>query len=157
MTVIIKDGAFQNDTWQAEGGSFTSLEELKSLGGKPENSNAPLGIDLEPSDSPEEVWPMISGIDAVRISFPSFADGRGFSIAKFLREAGFKGVIRAHGHVLCDQYPLAVRCGIDEVEIDAEMALRQPEEFWHEAFKRVKKNYSSHLGANALENSAARL
>ena len=51
--------------------------------------------------------------------------------------------------------PLAVRCGINEVEIDAQMAQRQPEPYWQDAFTRVERNYGSLLGANQVENSAA--
>ncbi len=155
MSVIINEGGFVHDQWQDAGGSFYSLEEMQSMGGKPANANAPVGIDLAPSDVPEEIVPLLLDIDAVRIDFPSFADGRGFSIAKHLREAGFEGLIRARGHLLCDQYPLAIRCGINEVEIDAQMAKRQPEQYWRDAFKRVERNYGSRLGANQVETSAA--
>ena len=66
----------------------------------------------------------------VRIPFPSFADGRGFSVGKQLRILGYKGRMRAVGHVLSDQFRNALRCGFDEIEIPSELAKRQPEEHW---------------------------
>ena len=56
-------------------------------------------------------------MEIIRIDFPTFADGRGFTIAKALRRAGYRGRLRAHGHVLSDQYAMARRSGFDEVEM----------------------------------------
>jgi uncharacterized protein (DUF934 family) len=66
----------------------------------------------------------------IRVAFPSSADGRGFTLARLLRLKGYKGRLRAHGHVLADQYAMARRCGFDEIEIDEALAARQPEEQW---------------------------
>ena len=49
----------------------------------------------------------------VEISFPTFRDGRGYSAARILREAGFEGELRAAGDVLVDQIPPMRRCGFD--------------------------------------------
>ena len=49
----------------------------------------------------------------VEISFPTFRDGRGYSAARILREAGFEGELRAAGDVLVDQIPHMRRCGFD--------------------------------------------
>ena len=67
---------------------------------------------------------------AICIPFGSFADGRGFTWAKQLRMAGFSGRLRASGHVISDQYAMARRAGFDEVEINADLARRQPQEAW---------------------------
>lgn len=46
------------------------------------------------------------------IDFPKFADGRGYSCARLLRERyGFTGDLRAVGDVLIDQLFFMVRCG----------------------------------------------
>ena len=62
--------------------------------------------------------------------FPGFADGRGFTIARQLRLMGYAGRLRAPGHVIADQYAMARRAGFDEVEIDDDLAARQPEDQW---------------------------
>lgn len=72
----------------------------------------------------------LSRIALIRIRFGSFADGRGFTIARRLRSMGYAGRLRAAGHVLADQYAMARRAGFDEVEVAPEMARRQPEAQW---------------------------
>ncbi|MCJ8286126.1 DUF934 domain-containing protein [Halomonas sp.] len=50
----------------------------------------------------------------IAIDFPKFTDGRGYSLARVLRERhGFKGEIRAVGDVLIDQLSYMARCGFD--------------------------------------------
>jgi uncharacterized protein (DUF934 family) len=66
----------------------------------------------------------------VRVDFPSFADGRGFTIARMLRLKGYTGRLRARGHVIADQYAMARRVGFDEVEITQDLAARQPQSQW---------------------------
>ena len=75
----------------------------------------------------------------VRIAFPSFADGRGFTLARRLRQLGFAGHLRAHGHILADQYAMARRSGFNDVEIDGKLAARQPEPQW-----RARANWQAH-------------
>ncbi|WBU65754.1 DUF934 domain-containing protein [Paracoccus aerodenitrificans] len=84
----------------------------------------------------------------IRIAFPSFSDGRGFTLARRLRVAGYKGRLRAAGHVISDQFPMARRSGFDEVEIDAALARRQPWEHWKDA-SDVAPSYLNRLGRRA--------
>lgn len=64
------------------------------------------------------------------VDFPSFSDGRGFTLARLLREKGYKGRLRAVGGLIADQYAMARRVGFDEVRISAALAARQPQEQW---------------------------
>ncbi|GHF59797.1 DUF934 domain-containing protein [Seohaeicola zhoushanensis] len=100
-------------------------------------------------DLPAETDPatLAEHMDAalIRIPFASFADGRGFTLARRLRLAGFKGRLRAQGHVIADQYAMARRAGFDEVEIDETLAARQPEEQW-----QARADWQSHSYLNRL-------
>ncbi|GHB09100.1 DUF934 domain-containing protein [Salinicola rhizosphaerae] len=59
----------------------------------------------------------------VAIDFPAFTDGRGYTLARLLRERhGFAGEIRAIGDVLIDQLYYLTRCGFDA------LALREDQE-----------------------------
>ena len=59
------------------------------------------------------------GDAALVISFDKFSDGRGFTVARHVREAlAFKGPIVATGHVTPDQADYLRRCGFTHVEID---------------------------------------
>jgi len=50
----------------------------------------------------------------ISIDFPKFADGRGYSAARLLREKfGYTGELRAVGDVLIDQLFYMKRCGFD--------------------------------------------
>lgn len=54
----------------------------------------------------------------VAIDFPSFTDGRGYSLARLLRERyGYEGEIRAIGDVLVDQLFYMTRCGFDALAL----------------------------------------
>ena len=96
-------------------------------------------VEIRPETATETIADLVAGAQMVRIVFPSFADGRGFTHARRLRAAGFAGRIRAVGPVIADQYAMARRSGIDEVEIPDDLALRQPAEQW-----RARADWAAH-------------
>tara|TARA_B100000780_G_scaffold212330_1_gene152051 strand:+ start:164 stop:508 length:345 start_codon:yes stop_codon:yes gene_type:complete len=69
-------------------------------------------------------------LQIIRIDFPNFSDGHGFTLARLIRLLGFFGRLRAKGHIIVDQYAMARRSGFDEVAISTKLAKRQPEEQW---------------------------
>jgi uncharacterized protein (DUF934 family) len=87
-------------------------------------------LDLANTDDPMTLAPFLADIHLIRVDFPGFSDGRGFTLGRRLRMMGYKGRLRARGHVLADQYAMARRVGFDEVEISAELAARQPVDQW---------------------------
>lgn len=122
MNVIVKDNGFQRDDWTAD---FITPDQLAA-----NDDGAHVAVDLAPDTNIAVVADHLDRIAMIRIDFPSFADGRGFSHARNLRLAGYRGRLRAKGHVIADQYAMARRSGFDEVEIDDALALRQPEDQW---------------------------
>lgn len=78
-------------------------------------------VRIEPSDDARELLPHFERLALVEVNFPSFADGRGYSAARILREAGFVGELRAVGDVLVDQLNHMRRCGFDAFAPDAPM------------------------------------
>lgn len=111
MTVIVTDAGFAPDDWDAP---FTP----------------PRVLELGPETDLDAEAQRIAAAELIRVLFPSFADGRGFTIARRLRLMGYRGRLRACGHLIADQYAMARRCGFDEVEIDDALARRQPEAQW---------------------------
>lgn len=103
-------------------------------------------IDMPAETDVETLRVNLDTTDALRIAFTSFADGRGFTLAARLRRIGFTGRLRAKGHVLADQYAMARRSGFDEVEIDAALAARQPEEQWLARANWKNHDYRQQLG-----------
>jgi len=139
MTVIITDDGFQDEDWTAD---FVALDDLAANDASPA-----LAIDLASDAEPGDLEGRLNAIDLIRIDFPSFADGRGFTIAKQLRRMGFHGRLRAKGHVIADQYAMARRSGFDEVEISEDLARRQPEEQWLSRANWQSHNYQARLRA----------
>lgn len=90
----------------------------------------------------------------IRIDFPSFADGRGFTLARQLRLMGFKGRLRAKGHVIAEQYAMARRSGFDEVEISDALAIRQPEDQWLSRANWTDHDYQQQLRGSLLSGNA---
>lgn len=81
-------------------------------------------------------------LKTILIDFPSFADGRGFSIARQLRKTyGFRGQIIADGPLIPDQYSMALQCGFDGVRVDGETYSRQAESHWFNAMDAFKSAY----------------
>lgn len=77
-----------------------------------DQSNA-TAVRLEPDDDARALLPHLDRIALIEIAFPKFRDGRGYSSARILREAGYTGELRAEGDVLVDQIGFMRRCGFD--------------------------------------------
>ncbi|WP_027237169.1 DUF934 domain-containing protein [Leisingera caerulea] len=129
MSVIVTDTGFALDDWT---GGFDGANVLQLA------SDANLN----------EV--SLDGVELVRVAFPSFADGRGFTLARQLRLKGYEGRLRAFGHVIADQYAMARRSGFDEVELSDELAARQPEDQW-----LARANWQDHSYQARLRGSTA--
>ena len=84
-------------------------------------------------------------LSLISVAFPSFSDGRGFSIARRLRQLGFRGELRAAGPVIADQYPMLLAVGYDTIEIPEAMAERQKDDDWRAARDSVSLTYQSGL------------
>jgi len=149
MSIIVKDGKFYLKDPAVL--NFSKPDEYKST------ASGAGGIDLPSDTDPRDVIERVGNIPAIRITFPTSADGRGLSIAKALRRAGYQGHLRACGHILADQYPLALLSGFDDVEISNQLAARQPEEQWIDALARTKTGYHERLmkPANFAADSTA--
>ena len=69
---------------------------------------------LEPTDDPASVADRLGRVARVEVNFPKFGDGRGYSIAKLLRERyGYKGELRAVGEVVRDHLYYMENVGFD--------------------------------------------
>jgi uncharacterized protein (DUF934 family) len=137
MSVIITDTGFSADTWN---GSYVPLADLAA-------NDDELGVDLPSTADPHALRGRLGSIPMIRVDFPAFNDGRGFTIARTLRALGYMGRLRAKGHVIADQYAMARRSGFDEVEISDDLATRQPEADWLRRANWRDHDYQSRLRA----------
>ncbi|MFB9150201.1 DUF934 domain-containing protein [Roseovarius ramblicola] len=132
MSTIVTDRGFGPDDWTAP---IVALEDARPG----------VGINLPGSADPMELAGRLRDTPLIRVNFDSFADGRGFSIARRLRLMGYRGRLRAVGHVIADQYAMARRAGFDEVEISDDLAARQPEDQWQSRADWRAHDYQSRL------------
>jgi len=87
-----------------------------------------LSVWLDASEDPEAIAADLQRFALVAVNFPKFGDGRGYSIARLLRERyGYKGELRAIGDVLHDFLYFMRQCGFDAFTLrddqDAQAAL----------------------------------
>lgn len=74
----------------------------------------PLGVWLAPNEGPETIADDLDDFSLIAIHFPKFADGRGYSTARLLRERyGYRRELRAFGDVGRDQLFFLSRVGFD--------------------------------------------
>jgi uncharacterized protein (DUF934 family) len=147
---LIKDGHFVADDWlrpaageplPAGAKLLLPLDRLIEEGESLAAQAHALGADLSNDTDVGRVDPWIARLALISVSFPKSSDGRGFSVAARLRRHGYRGELRASGHIIADQYALAKGCGFDTIEISDAQALRQPEAHWTEADRAMSLAY----------------
>jgi len=139
MATIVTDAGFSEDDWKGEFHDWLKLDVM-TLGIKPG-----LALDVPNSIAGDELVATFDQVELVRIPFPSHVDGRGFTLARRLRRLGYRGRLRAKGHILSDQYAMARRCGFDEIEIEDVLAQRQPPDQWKTGMEWRQESYQSRL------------
>ncbi|WP_063532781.1 DUF934 domain-containing protein [Burkholderia sp. MSMB1589WGS] len=143
MALIIKNREVVDDAWQvvraAEDGALPALDALPA--GKvlvplalwleardalvAAKTKDELGVWLAPDSEPADLVADFGRIAVIGVEFPRFADGRGYSIARLLRERhGWTGELRAIGDVLRDQLLYLSRCGFDAFAVRADKDIR---------------------------------
>ena len=100
-----------------------------------------IGVLVEPTAVLGALTDALSHVATIVIPFAKFTDGRGYSLARRLREeVHFKGELRAVGEVLIDQIPLMLRCGFDSFAISHAPTLRALEAGHLPAIPEVYQN-----------------
>ena len=93
-------------------------EPAVSLDSFLDQSNA-TAVRIEAGEDARQLLPYLDRLSLIEIDFPVFGDGRGYSAAQIVREAGYTGELRASGDVLVDQIAYMQRCGFDAFAPDA--------------------------------------
>lgn len=135
MGTLIGDGQVRAETWQLLDAPFDRLLIPAEDGLLPDLPPEPLivplavwlrrrddlldrvphvGLWLATDDDPQAVAPDLPRFGVVAIRFAEFTDGRGYSLARSLRERhGYRGELRAIGDVRRDQLHYLASCGFD--------------------------------------------
>ena len=115
---IVTDHGFQADDWDQA--------SVLQLNGEDDESHAVQRLD---------------GVENILITFGGAHDGRGFSLARKLREAGFEGHIRAKGPLVTDQWRHLRQTGFDSLMLSAEQVEKMPLHAWQDVQKITLPNY----------------
>jgi uncharacterized protein (DUF934 family) len=112
-----------------------------------------LGVYLPNTVKLDDIAPFLDRLALIAIDFPSFADGRGFSIAKRVRNRGYEGRLRAVGPLIADQLRHALGSGFDEVEAPDALLERQPVPQWLAGLGAITLAYQRNAarGASILD------
>ncbi len=135
MAQLLKDGQVTDNTWTlvaedaAElpaGDILVPLNLWQQQGSELAQHGGTVGVWLVGNEEIETVAELLIKAPVVAIQFPKFVDGRGFSMARLLRERyGYQGEIRAIGEIIRDQLYLLQRCGFNAFEFGAEVDLAE--------------------------------
>ena len=146
---LISEGRFVEDSWRRlaeeeslpNSGKCIVSEARLAEAASALPAEAPLGVLLANTADPAKLAPYLPRLSLVVISFPAHGDGRGFSLARLIRRAGFTGELRASGRLIADQGTHALRCGFDTIEIASDIASRQDAAQWSAALSSYKAFY----------------
>lgn len=129
MPKLLKDKTIVDNSWQVLPKDFTgSLPDAPCfvpldywLAHKQNLQNPEtVGVWLDAEQEPEELAGDIESLQYLAVNFPTFMDGRGFSIARLIRERyQFSGELRAIGQIVLDQLFYLSRCGFNAFCLDA--------------------------------------
>jgi uncharacterized protein (DUF934 family) len=122
MPQLIKNGALSDDrfTLLRDGevklpASPVILPLVRWLASRDElRVRTDVGVWLAPADDPSLLAGDVARLPVIAVDFPKFADGRGYSIGRLLRERfSFKGELRAVGDIGRDQLHYLQQVGFD--------------------------------------------
>lgn len=132
MAQIIRHCAVVQDNWQlleqADAGALPLRGDVIAPLSLWENEREALsfrlgrvGVWLETDADPAAIAPDLPRLALIAVRFSSSTDGRGYSLARLLRERyGYRGELRAFGEVLRDQLHYLHRCGFDAFALRAD-------------------------------------
>ncbi len=146
---IIKNGQWSQDGWThladedavpANGAVTVSLKRYNADRDQLLARKAPLGVRLKAEELAKEIGADAASFALIIVELPYFKDGRAFSTARLLRERyGYRGEIRATGHILPDQAFFLARCGVNSLEVKPQTRL----EPYAEAFREFTVGYQN--------------
>ncbi len=132
---IIRDGVVVEDHWRLVESCEHGIAEILPISSKlivplkvwlaecdalTGNQRA-LGVWLDSHEDPAELADDVEHLQLIAVNFPTFKDGRGYSIAYLLRNRyGYTGELRAVGDVLRDQLFYMHRVGFNSFAVRAD-------------------------------------
>lgn len=133
---IIKKGEIVTSTWLhlgdgeplPDGGADVTVSAARYINDREAIASyaGRVGVRLSPSDEVDPIAQDIATVPLIAIEFPKFTDGRGYSLARLLRDRHqYRGELRATGNVLRDQLYYMHRCGFDAFELQVGKSVQE--------------------------------
>jgi uncharacterized protein (DUF934 family) len=147
---LLKNNAFVADVWNhvgaegdlPEGGNVCiPFLRLKNEWDNLAKFPGQLGAVLSNTDHADDVAHFLPHLALVILPFPAFVDGRAYSIARQIRQLGYRGELRATGNLLPDQYQFMAQVGFNTFEVSK----RFPLPLWQAAAKQMSLAYQRGL------------
>lgn len=136
MALIDASGSYIADSYSREGGA-KALVPLEAL----ETTPGALAVEVANTTALEALQPHFSTLKLIAIAFPGYMDGRGFTLAKRVRNAGYNGALRAVGPLIAEQFAYGLACGFTEFEIPDLYVPRMPEAVFKTAARAFSATY----------------
>ena len=93
---------------------------------------------LDGMTDPESLSDSLLASMTIEVSLGAFNDGRGLSLARYLRlHKNYTGLLRATGNLLPDQLQAIFQLGFDEVLVGDVNLARHSEQDWLDAHRRL--------------------
>ncbi|TCO72737.1 DUF934 domain-containing protein [Chromatocurvus halotolerans] len=121
MPALIRNNTIVSDEWCFDASDSDGIGRRRAYSlseWKEDGRPAHAGVQMEPGDDCRELAEALPRLELIAVHFPAFTDGRGFSMARELRDLGYRGELRARGHILPDQMHFLHRCGFDAFQPD---------------------------------------
>jgi len=149
----------ETDALPDSGDIIVPLVRIDDAKTRLQKNDARIGVHVPNTTKPDQLKALFNEVSLISIAFPSFSDGRGFSIAKRLRRDGFTGTLRATGPLIADQYAHAKACGFDEIAVPDTLAARQDASQWQRGANAISLSYQRgyHRPATILDRRRASL
>jgi len=143
MAQLLKDYQVIEDSWLTideeaqslpSGDILLSVSQWQQFAAQLNQHDGNIGVWIEGNAEVEEIVESLLDLPLIAIKFPKFVDGRGFSLARLLRERyQYTGELRAIGGIIRDQLYLLRRCGFNAFQfadgVDIGEAIKSLDDF----------------------------
>jgi len=153
---LIRNGVFAEDDWRhlsigdplPDRGDVVIpfarlLKEWETL----TNHDGRLGVVFDNAERATALTLFLPRLALIVLTFPTFTDGRAYSIARQLREMGYGRELRAAGNVLPDQIQFMRQVGFDSFEVTD----RFDASLWLKAQSAISLSYQRGLARRPWE------
>jgi uncharacterized protein (DUF934 family) len=136
MHQLLKEGQVIEDNWTlaednleslpSTGNVLLSTSQWQQFASELDQQQVPVGVWLEGNEEIPEFIESLLQLPVIAIKFAKFVDGRGYSLARLLRERyHYSGELRAIGDIIRDQLYLLKHSGFNAFQLSQDIDLEQ--------------------------------